>query len=168
MSTQTLSSVAIDVVEQYHQAGQHLARAYQAGVQRAAEALCERFAAGVNGGQSPLLSEGYKSSLIAAQQRIAGIVVEQLRAGSERVAPTHDRIAGDTKSGIERWAGDSSRVDANGADTLALINLPAAQASLAVASAIAQGAKRLSDTVAGGQDAIEVAEVATPKRVKRG
>ena len=39
MSTLTLSTVAIDIVGQYHLAGQHLARAYQTGVQRAAVAL---------------------------------------------------------------------------------------------------------------------------------
>src|SRR6476620_6414608 len=90
MSTPSLSTVAIDVVGQYHLAGQHLARAYQTGVQRAAGALTERFVAAVQSRELPLIDEAVKTSLIDAQRRVASIVVDSLRAGSVAVAALND------------------------------------------------------------------------------
>lgn len=168
MSTQTLSSVAIEIATQYHQAGQHLSNAYRIGVQRAIDAASERFAADVQGSASPWSSDAVKSSLIAAQRQLASLAAAQLRAGAESVAAINDRLAGDVKNGIERWA-QPTRIDATAADTLATLNLPSAQLSLSVASAVAEGAKRLSERVVGAtEDGIAVVDEVVPaKRAKR-
>jgi len=69
MSTQSLSTVAIDVVGQYHLAGQHLARAYQSGVQRAAGAISERFASALQSRELPLVNNAVKASVIRSLQK---------------------------------------------------------------------------------------------------
>ena len=74
MTTANLSTIAIDVVGQYHLAGQHLARAYQSGVQRAAGAISERFATALQSRELPLVNDAVKASLIEAQQQVAGLV----------------------------------------------------------------------------------------------
>jgi hypothetical protein len=170
MSTQTLSSVAIEIVGQYHQAGQYLARAYDRGVQRAADAISERYAEFVNARELPLVDDGVRSSLIEAQQRVSGIVVGALRAGNERMAAVNNRIAEGVKGGIGALAGRAQRIGAaynsEAADTLALLGVPSAQLSLSVAKAIADGAKRIGDTAG---DAIVEAVEAKPatKRAAR-
>ncbi len=169
MSTQTLSSVAIDVATQYHQASQHLVIAYHGGLQRAIDAASERFAADVQRIASPWSSDDVKSSLIAAQQQLAGLAAAQLDAAAERIAAINDRLAGDVKNGIERWASQPAQIGSTAADALATLNLPSAQLSLSVASAVAEGAKRLSERVAGAtEDGIAVIDEVVPaKRAKR-
>jgi hypothetical protein len=169
MSTATLSTIAIDVVGQYHLAGQHLARAYQTGVQRAAGALSERFATALQSRELPLVNDAVKASLIEAQQHVAGVVAESLRASSAAIATMNDRIAEGVKSGIERMAGTAARVDAalerDDGRTLNVLALPSAQLSLSVASAVADGAKRLGESMlAAEENVIDVP--AAPKAAK--
>src|SRR5262245_19694722 len=155
MSTQTLSSVAIDVVDQYHLAGKHLADAYQAGVQRALDAAGDRFAAAV---QARSMPEAVKSSLIDAQQRVAGIVVGGLRLGSNAVSAINDRVADGVKGGIGRIAETVSRIDTvfdtNASDSITVLNMPSAQLSLAVASAVAARAKSIGERVGVQEQAV--------------
>jgi hypothetical protein len=171
VSTQALTSVAIDVVGQYHQAGQHLLQAYEAGVQRVASAVNERFAAGVQRGVLPLINDATRSSLISAQQRVAGFVVDQLRSGNQLVATINDRLADGAKRGIERLSAGSARIDAaigaTPVDTLSTLNLPAAKLSLSVASAVAAGAMRLNKRVAGANNVKHTKQPAKPKRTRR-
>ena len=168
MSTPSLSTVAIDVVGQYHLAGQHLARAYQTGVQRAADALTERFVAAVQSRELPLIDEAVKTSLIDAQRRVASIVVDSLRAGSVAVAALNDKVADGVKGGIERLAGTAARVDAalerQDTGTINVLGRPSAQLSLAVASAVAEGAKRLGDRIVGDEAVVEAPVAAKPVR----
>jgi hypothetical protein len=169
MSTPSLSAVAIDVVGQYHLAGQHLARAYQAGVQRAAAALNERFAAALQSRDVPLVNDAVKDSLIQAQKRVAGLVAEGLRAGSAAVSTLNDRVADGVKASIERVAATAARVDAvlarDSAGTVTALALPSAQLSLSVASAVAERAKRLGERVAAEGDVVELP--VAPKRTRR-
>jgi hypothetical protein len=173
MSTQTYSSVALDVVGQYQLAGKHLVRAYTTGVDKVARAIDERFAAAVQARELPLVGEAVKSSLIEAQQKVSGFVVGGLRAGSHRVDAANDQLASGVKGGIERLVGAANRIDAaldsKTGDTVALFGLPSAQFSLAVASAIAEGAKRLEERVsAEGGDVAEVEVETVPvQRAKR-
>jgi hypothetical protein len=168
MSTQSLSTVAIDVVGQYHLAGQHLARAYQTGVKRAADAMTERFATALQSRDLPLLDEAVKTSLIAAQRHVAGIVVDSLQASSAAVAAINDKVAEGVKGGIERMAGTAARVDAaldrKDTGTVNVLGLPSAQLSLSVASAVAEGAKRLGERLIGDETVVETPVAAKPVR----
>ena len=170
MSTLTLSTVAIDIVGQYHIAGQHLARAYQTGVQRAAGALTERFATALQSRELPLINDSVKTSLIVAQKHVTELVAEGLRNSSATVATLNDRIADGVKVGIERMAGTAARVDAalerDDARTLNVLALPSAQLSLSVASAVADGAKRLGEGLLSAEADVINAPVA-PKATKR-
>ena len=171
MTTATLSTIAIDVVGQYHLAGQHLARAYQSGVQRAAGALTERFATALQSRDLPLVNDAVKASLIEAQQHVANLVAEGLRASSVAVATVNDRIAEGVKSSIERMAGTAARVDAalerDDTRTLNVLALPSAQLSLSVASAVADGAKRLGESVLAAEESVIDVPAAAPKAAKR-
>ena len=168
MSTLTLSTVAIDIVGQYHLAGQHLARAYQTGVQRAAGALTERFATALQSRELPLINDSVKTSLIVAQKHVTELVAEGLRNSSATVATLNDRIADGVKVGIERMAGTAARVDAalerDDARTLNVLALPSAQLSLSVASAVAEGAKRLGERLIGDESVVEAPVAAKPVR----
>jgi len=170
MSTASLSTIAIDVVGQYHLAGQHLARAYQAGVQRAAGALNERFATALQSRELPLVNDSVKASLIEAQQHVAGLVAEGLRTSSAAVATFNDRIAEGVKGGIERLAGTATRVDAalerDDTRTLNVLALPSAQLSLSVANAVADGAKRIGERLLAVEDNV-IDVPAAPKAAKR-
>ena len=170
MTTANLSTIAIDVVGQYHLAGQHLARAYQSGVQRAAGAISERFATALQSRELPLVNDAVKASLIEAQQHVAGLVAEGLRASSVAVATFNDRIAEGVKSGIERMAGTAARVDAaldrDDTRTLSVLALPSAQLSLSVANAVADGAKRLGDSLLAAEESV-IDVPAAPKAAKR-
>jgi hypothetical protein len=169
MTTANLSTIAIDVVGQYHLAGQHLARAYQSGVQRAAGAISERFATALQSRELPLVNDAVKASLIEAQQHVAGLVAEGLRASSAAVATFNDRVAEGVKTGIERMAGTAARVDAalerDDTRTLSVLALPSAQLSLSVANAVADGAKRLGENMLAAE--ANVIDVPTPKAAKR-
>ena len=170
MSTLTLSTVAIDIVGQYHLAGQHLARAYQTGVQRAAGALTERFATALQSRELPLVNDSVKTSLIVAQKHITDLVAEGLRNSSAAVSTLNDRIADGVKVGIERMAGTAARVDAalerDDARTLNVLALPSAQLSLSVANAVADGAKRIGERLLTVEDNVVDVPVA-PKAAKR-
>ena len=170
MSTLSLSTVAIDIVGQYHLAGQHLARAYQTGVQRAAGALTERFATALQSRELPLVNDSVKSSLIVAQKHVTDLVAEGLRSSSAAVATFNDRVAEGVKSGIERIAGTAARVDAalerEDGRTLNVLALPSAQLSLSVASAVADGAKRLGESLLAVEDNV-IDVPAAPKAAKR-
>jgi hypothetical protein len=169
MSTPSLSTVAIDVVGQYHLAGQHLARAYQTGVKRAADAMSERFAAALQSRELPLIDETVKSSLIDAQRHVAGIIADGLRAGSVAIASINDKVADSVKGSIERMAGTAARVDAaldrKDTGTINVLGMPSAQLSLSVANAVAEGAKRLGDRLVGDEAVVvEAPVVAKPVR----
>jgi hypothetical protein len=170
MTTQTLSSIAVDVVGHYHQAGQSLVRAYQAGVEQAERAYSERFVSTLNGRELPLVNEAVKSSLIEVQRHVATALVRGLRAGSDRVAEINDRLAERARTDIGRLADAVARAESafeiKGSETLAIYGLPSAQFSLAVASAVSEGARRLGARVAA-TDVEEAVEVVDAQPVKR-
>jgi len=168
MTTQTFTSVAINVVGQYNQAGKQLVRAYRVGTERAVRGVNERFADVVNARSLPLVNGAVKSSLIDAQQHLTGFVATGLDLGSNGADLTIDRVARGVKGGIERvsdvTAGIESALNTSALDTVAILALPVAHVSLELASQLAQGSKRLSDRVAGN-DAVIVA--ASPKASKK-
>ena len=172
MSTQTLTSVAINVVGQYNQAGKQLVRAYRVGTERAVGAVSERFAAVVNARQLPLVNDNVKASLIVAEQQIAGLVANGLNAGAKGADTTIDQLARGVKGGIERIAATGSKIETvfnvSMLDTVGVLALPVAYVSLEIGNIVAQGTKRLTERVAGaGADDIVVATTAKKAAQKR-
>jgi len=168
MTTQTFTSVAINVVGQYNQAGKQLVRAYRVGAERAVHGVNERFASAVNARSLPLVNHAVKASLIDAQQLLSGFVATGLDLGSNGADLTIDRVARGVKGGIERisdtTAGIESALNTSALNTVGILALPMAHVSLELANKLAQGSKRLSDRVAGDG---EVVSAASPKAAKK-
>lgn len=170
MSTQNLSSVTIDTIGHYHQAGRQLARAYERGLQRAADAIGEQLTNFLDTRELPLVDADVKSSVIEAQRQVSAILVGAVRANNERVAAVNDRIAENAKSGVVTLAGHAERIGTafndDAVDTLARLGMPSAQLSLALAKAVANGVNRIGE----GTDAVAVETVdaePAPKRAAR-
>lgn len=170
MSTQTLASIAMNVVGQYNEAGKQLVRAYRAGTERAVEAVSERFATTVNARSLPLVNDTVKGSLIDAQQQVAGLVSFGLGLGANGADTVIEQVSRRVNSGIERLSDITTGVEAafetQALEKVGVFVLPAAYASLELASVVAQGTKRLSDRVAGADEEI-VAEPVKPAAKKR-
>jgi hypothetical protein len=167
MSTQTLSSVAQNVVDQYSLAGKQLVRAYRAGTERAVGAVNERFASVVNARSLPLVTDTVKSSLIDAQQQVAGFLSFGLGLGANGADITIDQLSRRVSTGIERVSGAGTRVETvfgtSALDKIGSFALPLAHVTLEIANVVAEGSKRLSDRVAG----VEEVQVAAPAPVKK-
>ena len=161
MSTQTLSSVAIDVVDQYNLVGKQLVRAWRAGTERAVVATNERFASALNARPLPLVNDHVKASLIDAQQQVAGLVSFGLSLPANGADMTIDRVARRVHTGIERLSNTATRVEAAfgtaALGKVTLFALPVAQVSLSLANAVAEGSKRLTERVAGADEAVVAA-----------
>jgi len=71
MSTQNLSSVTIEIIGQYHQAGQRLARAYERGLQRAADAIGGQLTKFLEKRELPLVDADVKLSTARAERVLA-------------------------------------------------------------------------------------------------
>ncbi len=147
MSNPSLSSIANDVVEQYHQAGRSLVAAYKSGVGQAERKFNASLAKAGTDPVLPLANESVRASLIEVQRQFASALAKGLREGSDRVAELNDRLAERAKGDIGRLVESASGVDASTAETLALFALPSAQLSLAVANAVSEGAKRIAERV---------------------
>ena len=101
MSSQTLSAVAIHVVDQYSSAGKHLTQAYRTGVERLVGGANARYASFLQNRSIPLVNEKVKSDLINAQQVLAGFLLKGVHAGSDRAtlaAQLADKIAQGAKA----------------------------------------------------------------------
>ena len=172
MTTQTFSSVAINVVGQYNQAGKQLVRAYRAGSDRVVRNVNERFAAMLDARSLPLVTETVKASLIDAQQVLAGFVSTGVSAGSDRADAGIDGIARGVKSGIEGLAEAGARVETafnvQALDTVSTLTLPLAQVSLEIAHRVNKGSKTLVERVAGEEvEVVAPVKAAAKKRVAR-
>jgi hypothetical protein len=170
MST-PLSAIAIDVVGQYHAAGKNLVHAYRAGTERALGAVNDRFATALNARSLPLVTAPVKASVIEAQRQVADFVAFGLGLGANGADITIDQLSRRVASGIERVSNASSKVEGViGADRLGKVGvlaLPVARVSLELASAVAQGTKRLSERVAGSDDTVAAPVKAPGKAAKK-
>ncbi len=171
MTTQTFTSVALNVVGQYNQAGKQLVRAYRAGSDRVVRNVNERFASMLDTRSLPLVTETVKASLIDAQQVLAGFVSTGMSAGSDRADAGIDGLARGVKSGIEGLAGAGARIETafnvQALDTVGTLTLPLAQVSLEIAHQVVKGSKMLSERVAGEEIIVAPVKAAAKKRVAR-
>ena len=159
----TLHAIASDVVGHYGNAAKSLVAAGHSASKRALAAGSRGYAQLVERAPLPVVGGESKARIVAAEQRVAGIVGE----GVERIAQGYDRgielVSGQALKGIEAfaqrtdWAKDMFVVD-----TVRRINLPVAKLSLKIASRIDDAASALSAR-AEGRVAKRVAKPAVKK-----
>ena len=157
MSNSNLNAVAIDVVEQYNQAGKSLVQAYRAGSQRVLRTFNDGYATVVTE-RLPMVDGEIKSRWNDAQGQFASAVtngVEQVAAQTEQLI---DRFAEGATNGIQQLSSAQppfgAAVNAQAVEAVNSLNLQAAQLSLQVATQVAEGAKRLADQI-GATDVAE-------------
>ena len=172
MSTQTLSSVASNVVGQYTQVGKLIIGTYRAGAQRWVAGANTRYANYLNARSLTLVNDAVKTSLIDAQQQIAGFVEGGITTGTHRADQVLDLIAGGVHAGIQRIAATAERVatafDSNALTTVRSLTMPAAQVSLEFANRAVEGTRRLSERVIGADAPMAAtAKRAAKKAVRR-
>ena len=171
MSTQTLSSVATHVVDQYSQVGKLIVGTYRAGAQRFVSGANTRYAAFLNNRSLPLVNEAVKASLIDVQQQFAGLVEGGITIGSNRAEQAIDLLAGGINGGIKRIAATTERVetafDTSALTTVGSLTMPAAQVSLEIANRAVEGTKRLSVRVIGTEVEVAATKRAVKKAVRR-
>lgn len=172
MSTQTLSSVASNVVGQYTQVGKLIVGTYRAGAKRLVSGANTRYADFLNSRSLPLVNDAVKASLIDVQQQFAGLVEGGITSGIDRAEQVIDFVSGGVNGGIQRIAATAERV-ATAFDTTALtavgsLTMPAAQVSLEIANRAVEGTKRLSERVIGADTQVAAtAKRAVKKTVRR-
>jgi len=171
MSTQNLSSVAFNVVDQYSEAGKTLVRAYRVGSERAVNAVTTRFESAVNARSLPLVTETVKANLIGAEQKIAGVVARGVTLGANGADFTIDQVARVANGGIERLSSAGARVEkvigATAAQKVNTLALPAATVSLQIASFVAESSKFLSERVTGVEDIVVAPAKRAAKKVAK-
>lgn len=168
MSSQTLSAVAIHVVDQYSNAGKHLNQAWRTGVERLVGGANARYASFLQNRSIPLVNDQVKSDLINAQHLLAGFLLKGVHAGTDRAEQAIDTVTTRATSGIQALASTATRVetafDTTALDTVRTLNMPAATLAAQVAEKIVQGAKAVESRV-GTVSAEEVTTVvAKPAR----
>ena len=168
MSSQTLSAVAIHVVDQYGSAGKHLTQAYRTGVERLVGGANARYASFLQNRSIPLVNEQVKSDLINAQHLLAGFLLKGVHAGSDRAVQAIDTVTTRAASGIQAVASTATRVesafDTTALDTVRTLNMPAATLAAQVAGKIVEGAKAVESRVGTVSAEEEVTVVAKPAR----
>jgi hypothetical protein len=171
MSTQTLTRVTLDTLENYGRAATQAVTAYRLGSQR--------LAAAVDGAITQRVTPSFARIAPQAEARM-GEARDQM---FEIVRKGIDAIAARSESAIElgrkaavaqvgRFSDLAKRVDtpalSNGLQAVARISLPGAKVALAVSGKVAEGAVKLADAVGGETPAKAVRRAAgSAKRVAR-
>jgi hypothetical protein len=169
--TQSLTSVASNVVGQYTQVGKIIVGAYRSGAQRLVHGANERYVSFLNSRDFPLLNDDVKASLITVQTQIAGLVEGGINTGSDRAEQAIDFVAGGVNGGIQRVAATAERVeeafDTKALSTVGTLAMPVAQVSLEIANRAVEGTKRLSVRVAGVEADVEQVVVKAKRVAKK-
>lgn len=156
MSQAPLSSVAIDVVGQYRQAGENLIRAYRDGSDRLVKGLHAQ------GSQAVSASAG----------KAVDLTIRGVHAGATLTGRIVARLAQGAASGIERVNALSQRLGegvAEAGNRIAQVQEQAASASVQLADQVVQLSERVSARMAEDEStaAIEAKKPATAKRAVR-
>jgi hypothetical protein len=169
MTTQSLSTVASDIVGQYSLASKHIVDAYRSGSQRLVIGANARYITLLKSGTLPLVTDDVKAGLFKVQTQITSLIEQGINTGSDRTEQAINFIAGGVNSGIQRVAAAADRVE-GALNTKAItkvgtaVILPVAQVSLTLVTRAAEGTKRLSARVAGAEASVAPV-VAKAKRV---
>lgn len=169
-STQSLSSVTHDVVEQYAKIGKIVSGTYRSGVTRLLTGAHSRYVSFLGGRMLPLVGDSMKTSLIGVQKRMARAIEGGIVAGTGRVDQVIDLVSGSVNGGITRIAATVGRVESTLKTTaiskVAKLALPVAEVSLTIANRAVDGTKGLSARAIGVEDEVSDA-VATTEHVAR-
>ena len=171
MNTQSLSSVAHHVVDQYSQIGKLVVGTYRTGAQRLITGANSRYVSLLQGRELRLVNDAIKANLINVQTKIAEALVGGITAGTGRADQAIDFVTAGANGGIKRAVAAVDRVEA-ALNTTALtsvgkITLPVAQVSLEIANRAVEGAQRLSTRVIGAESGVAEAVVAVKTVAKR-
>lgn len=173
-SNPSLTSVALNVVEQYEGASRQLLQACSSRVRRESRRIHERVSGFVESRRVPLLNDAVKFSLLDAESKAWGLVDKSIAFGCDRMDELTQRVARDAKQGLKQFASAleavESAVEGAPKEVLTTLGLPGAQMSLAVATSVASGASALSSRIEGEQADEPVAGelVVAPARAPRG
>lgn len=171
MSTQTLSSVAIDVLGQYTQVRKLVLATYRARVLRGVSEGNKRYAAVLDSRALPLVNEAVKASLVQVHDQVTGALGNGIVSAADRADQGIDFVADGVNKGIQRIATAVERVetafDTTAITTIATLTMPAAQISLTIANRAVEGTKRLSTRVMGAEAEVADAATTTPRAVKK-
>ncbi len=164
MSTQSLSSVATQVIQTYGITATNVINTYRYGGERVIGYFDLRFASAVSRGASAL-GESTRSSLIDNQQRVSGFYVKGLHLGTDRAQSAVGMAVDLATKGVSLVASNAKRLDSsanlNVLDKLTRAALPAATVLNNVAERLEEGSSELVKRVAG--TAMPVEAVATRK-----
>lgn len=168
MSQASLSRVALATIENYRNAANEAARAYQVGSQRLIRGLNKGIDEQVysrTGKVAPQLTD--------ALSKVRGRMTRIVFQGIDQVTSRTEQAVGFGSDGaarqVTRAAQFVARIDnallANGLQTAARLTLPGAKVALAVSSKLADGAKALAGVAAGqGFGAAVQAAARRPRR----
>jgi hypothetical protein len=152
MSTKRLSTVATDVIATYGIVATNVINSYRFGGERLVGFFDERFAQAVNLG-APALSADLRSSLIGTQQRVSGVTVKGLLAGTDRAQGAVGTAVDLATKGVSLVASGARGLDQaaklNALDTLERVVMPAAQIVVTLADRIEEGSSELVRRVSG-------------------
>jgi len=163
--SQTLHSIAIDVVNQYGEAAKHLVDAYRIGTERTIGGIGAGYARLIERRSLPLLTDELKTALIDTEKRMSNLAVDAVNRAAERAQGAVDGVAHRAVEGLAAfghrtaWADDMFVVE-----TVRKINMPAAKLSLRIANRANRATARLSERVASFGK--RTAKVGTTHRVK--
>ena len=156
MSDSTFSSIALDVVGQYQQAGQHLIRAYRGGSERLVQGLRAQ-STKVIGNEGP--------------DMVADLTIRSLDSATDIAGRAVNRLAEGVAKGIERVGGTTDRLEAklDGTALEIVTALPrkAAATSLQIAGKVSELSQQLSVRLAGEEEAAPVAKPARKTAAKK-
>jgi len=147
--SQTLNSIAIDVVSQYGEAAKHLVDAYRIGSERTISGIGAGYPRLVEGRSLPLVTDELKTALVDTEKRMSNLAVGAINRAAERTQAVVERVMHRAVEGMEAfghrtaWANEMFVVEA-----VRTINMPAAKFSLGIANRANQATALLSERVA--------------------
>lgn len=168
MSTQTLSRVTLETLENYRTAATQAVLAYRLGSQRLVGA--------VNGAlENSVYPRTAKLSVGVTERmnEVRGTVSDSLVKGIDQIALRTEKAiefgstaaAAQVEKAVEYAAADHHALVANSLEAVVRFSLPGAKLALAVSGKVAEGANKLAD-VAGAQD-LKKAVKKTVKKVAK-
>ena len=168
MTTPSLNSVTLATIENYRDAANQAARAYQLGTQRLISALNGRLEKTVDG-RIDSIAPQLNSRIVTARSRVTDIVVKGIDELTKRTGRAvdlgYDNAAAQVNKLAKLVGGIDSTTVVNGLAAVARLSLPAAKVGLTVSSKLVDGVQALASAVQGDSaKAAADAAVKTPVR----
>lgn len=175
MNIESLNSVTLATIENYRNAANHAARAYQFGTQRLISALNGSLERNIDG-RIDSVAPQLNSSIVSARSRVTDIVVKGINEIAKRTEQAVDMSSDSAAAQVNKVTklvdGIDNTTVVNGLATVARLSLPVAKVGLTVSSKLVDGVQALSSAVQGNgvkavaDDAVTTV-VRTATRAKR-